>query len=169
MHIPGNGFGTEFGIFIAVGQWLVFRAALPAASRWVVMTAASVLTGEILVRPLAFSLAALVYDIVLRGTVGFGPRTLVTDGASLAATATWIGLAQTMVLPGGFGRSSWWIPASIAGWGLAWASELAFGWWAGYPSALSAVGRALVVGASGVAYAIPTGIVLAKLRGSRWT
>jgi len=102
--------GSAFGTVLGLAQWLVLRRAVPGAGRWVF----ACLVGY----GIDFVLGATLLPPESGANLGAAQTILlgVLLGAAVAlppATLQWL-----LVLKNQFSRPAWWIPASLASWGL---------------------------------------------------
>lgn len=109
--------GAAFGGVFGFGQWLVLRRSLQHAGRWVVASlvgyAFDFLLGTSLLAPGTGVNQAAGQQVLLGAFLGFGV-------SFLPASLQWL-----LVLKGQFPGAAWWIPASLAAWGLGFAISFA--------------------------------------------
>jgi hypothetical protein len=105
----GSAFGTVFGL----AQWLVLKKAVPGAGRWVIACLVGYgidfVLGATLLPPESGANLGAAQTILLGVLLGAAV-------ALLPATLQWL-----LVLKNQFSRAAWWIPASLASWGLGFA------------------------------------------------
>src|SRR2546423_1687649 len=97
------------------GQWFVLQRYKLDAYWWVPATVAANLLAAIIVIPTILNLF-----VPSSGAVITHAMAMLSGGAALAAAGLVVGMAQALVLRGSAGNIAWaWIPATIAGGGLA--------------------------------------------------
>jgi hypothetical protein len=97
--------GTALGVGFGIGQWLLVRHYLDRATWWIVATV------------VGFAVAGALMGTGT--TEELARRGLSTETIGLAIGAT-AGVSQWVVLRSRSPRAAWWIPASIASFGLGW-------------------------------------------------
>ena len=97
--------GVAIGVGFGIGQWLVVRRYLDRAAWWIVATVVGFGVGGALMG------VGTTEELTRRGL------SEETVGLVMGATA---GLSQWVVLRLRSPRAAWWIPASIAAFGLGW-------------------------------------------------